>query len=132
MKSLRNATFVSVLVCTFVVPSAGHSGSKRVPYITADKQWNAWLFPRKDGTARLVLVRVRDHNEFELIMTPTDGDPEILETASGDAVPARQYLHEGACWASLAVSMDKQFLRFKQMGCEPGIGGELLLTGLGG
>jgi len=124
------ATFASV-GCTFTITSAGQCGLKHDQYTSQDNQWKAWLSPQKDGRVRLALRQVHDRSQFDFTLTPTDGDLEIIDTADGDAVPARQYLHEARVKFSLAVSTDTHTLRFQKKGCDPNLPDELQLAGPG-
>lgn len=86
-------------------------------YVSETGQWKASLSINDKKDAHLVLKSTDQAASLDLLMSSSNGDLEIIETPNSEAIPARQYLKTGPCWAALAVSTDGSYLRFKQSGC---------------
>jgi hypothetical protein len=86
-------------------------------YVSETGQWKASLSMNDKKDAHLVLKSTDQAASLDLWMSPSKGDLEIIEKPNNEAIPARQYLKTGTCWAALAVSTDGRYLRFEQSGC---------------
>lgn len=86
-------------------------------YVDGDDEWRADVITAILGGISVELKSTTSSEVLQVDLVATSGDPEMIEGPNGEAVPAQQYLTEGSCWASAAISDNKRYLRFEHSGC---------------
>jgi hypothetical protein len=95
--------------------SSPHAADRQVRYVDESGIWSATVSMQEDGDAHLSISS--NGKTLDLVMAPSEGDLEMIGGPNDEDIPAHQFVLNGRCWATLAISLGKEYLRFDQKDC---------------